>query len=185
MTVTSETLHEYIFGITVANDVSARDVQLPQKQFFKGKSYRGFCPLGNLVSKPAENITELSTFCDVWPGNVLLTGTPLPAARSVLDNAALIDEADVEHASARALIAELRSAKPGDDHYDAKVKVLGEYVRHHVKEEQDELFPKLRRTALDMVVLGERMAARKHELAALFSNPAATEDAMRRFIPIV
>ena len=108
-----------------------------------------------------------------------------PAARSVLENAALIDEADVEHASAKALIAELRSAKPGDDHYDAKVKVLGEYVRHHVKEEQDELFPKLRRTALDMVVLGERMAARKHELAALFANPAATEDAMRRFIPIV
>src|SRR3954468_23992513 len=46
VTVTADTLHEYVFGLTIANDVSARDVQLPQTQFFKGKSYRGFCPLG-------------------------------------------------------------------------------------------------------------------------------------------
>ena len=108
-----------------------------------------------------------------------------PAARTVLRDPALIDEADVEHASAKALIAELGSAKPGDDHYDAKVKVLGEYIRHHVKEEQDEMFPRLRRTDLDLAVLGERLATRKRELAALFANPTATEDAMRRFIPIV
>jgi 2-keto-4-pentenoate hydratase/2-oxohepta-3-ene-1,7-dioic acid hydratase in catechol pathway len=44
--VSAESLHEYVFGVTIANDVSARDVQLPQTQFFKGKSYRGFCPLG-------------------------------------------------------------------------------------------------------------------------------------------
>ena len=109
-----------------------------------------------------------------------------PAARAAIDETDLVDEADVEHATAKDLIAQLEASSPeDDDHFDAKVKVLGEYVRHHVKEEQDELFPKLRRTALDMVVLGERMAARKHELAALFANPAATEDAMRRFIPIV
>ena len=46
VTVTAGTLHEYVFGATIANDVSARDVQLPQIQFLKGKSYRGFCPLG-------------------------------------------------------------------------------------------------------------------------------------------
>lgn len=46
VTVTPERLHEYVFGMTIANDVSARDVQLPQTQFFKGKSYRTFCPLG-------------------------------------------------------------------------------------------------------------------------------------------
>jgi 2-keto-4-pentenoate hydratase/2-oxohepta-3-ene-1,7-dioic acid hydratase in catechol pathway len=45
-TVTRETLPDYVFGITIANDLSARDVQLPQTQFFKGKSYRGFCPIG-------------------------------------------------------------------------------------------------------------------------------------------
>lgn len=108
-----------------------------------------------------------------------------PAARTVLDDAALIDEADVEHASAKALVAELEAAKPGDDHYDAKVKVLGEYVGHHVREEQEEMFPKLRRTKLDLRVLGERIAARKRELASVLSDPAASDDAMRRFIPIV
>ncbi|UXA18090.1 fumarylacetoacetate hydrolase family protein [Mycobacterium sp. SMC-4] len=49
-TVTVENLHEYVFGVTIANDVSARDVQLPQGQFLKGKSYRGFCPLGPVLA---------------------------------------------------------------------------------------------------------------------------------------
>lgn len=117
VTVTRESLHQYVFGLTIANDVSARDVQLPQTQFFKGKSYRSFCPLGpylavlgagelryldqltltlsvngsvrqqdstaNLVYKPAETITELSTFSDVAPGDVLLTGTPAGCALRV------------------------------------------------------------------------------------------------------
>jgi 2-keto-4-pentenoate hydratase/2-oxohepta-3-ene-1,7-dioic acid hydratase in catechol pathway len=117
VTITAENMHEYVFGLTIANDVSARDVQIPQMQFFKGKSYRGFCPLGphlavlereefayldeltltlavngevrqhdetkNLVYKPAETITELSTFSDVSPGDVLLTGTPSGCALRV------------------------------------------------------------------------------------------------------
>ena len=44
--VTADTLKDYVFAVAVANDLSARDVQLPQTQFFKGKSYRGFCPIG-------------------------------------------------------------------------------------------------------------------------------------------
>ena len=108
-----------------------------------------------------------------------------PAARTVLRRHADVDEADVEHATIKALVAELERAKPGDDHYDAKVKVLGEYVRHHVKEEQETLFPKLRRTPLDLAVLGERIGARKRELAALLAHPEALDDAMRRFVPIV
>lgn len=108
-----------------------------------------------------------------------------PAARTVLEDASLIDEADVEHATAKALIAQLEASKPGDPHYDARVKVLGEYIRHHVKEEHEEMFPKLRRTPLDMDVLGERIATRKRELAGLLSSPTAIDDAMRRFVPIV
>ncbi len=117
VTVTREALKDYVFAAAIANDISARDVQLPQMQFFKGKSYRGFCPLGpwltvlepnefalldnldlqlrvndavrqndttaNLVFKPWETISELSTFANVAPGDVLLTGTPSGCALRV------------------------------------------------------------------------------------------------------
>jgi hypothetical protein len=56
--------------------------------------------------------------------------------------------------------------QPGDDHYDAKVTVLGEYIRHHVKEEQNEMFPKIRKTNLDLKELGARLRQRKSELVA-------------------
>lgn len=108
-----------------------------------------------------------------------------PAARTVLKDASPVDEADVEHATVKALVADLERAKPGDDHYDAKVKVLGEYVRHHVAEEQDGLFPKLRRTPLDFGVLGERIAARRRELEGALDHPQVVDDAIRRFVPIV
>lgn len=49
-TITADNLHEYVFGVTIGNDLSARDVQLPQGQFLKGKSYRGFCPLGPVLA---------------------------------------------------------------------------------------------------------------------------------------
>lgn len=115
--VERSSLKDYVFGIAIANDLSARDVQLPQTQFFKGKSYRGFCPLGpwltvleddefdhldnlelelavngtvrqrdstrNLVFKPAETISELSTFANIVAGDVLLTGTPSGCALRV------------------------------------------------------------------------------------------------------
>ncbi len=115
--VTQDTLKDYVFAVAIANDLSARDVQLPQMQFFKGKSYRGFCPIGpwltvlepnefayldqlelqlsvngsprqrdttkNLVFKPAETISELSTFANVRQGDVLLTGTPSGCALRV------------------------------------------------------------------------------------------------------
>ncbi len=117
VTIRRENLADYVFAITIANDLSARDVQLPQTQFFKGKSYRGFCPIGpwltvlerdefsrvddlaleldvngtprqrdttaNLVFKPAETISELSTFANILSGDVLLTGTPSGCALRV------------------------------------------------------------------------------------------------------
>lgn len=87
-----------------------------------------------------------------------------PAAREVLDKPDLIDEADVEHASAKDLIAQIKSSSPSDDHYDAKVKVLGEYINHHVEEEEGEIFPKVRKAKLETVQLGERIAARKAQI---------------------
>ena len=87
-----------------------------------------------------------------------------PAARSVLNEPDLIDEADVEHASAKDLIAQIERSSPSDDHYDAKVKVLGEYINHHVQEEEGEIFPKVRRKKLDTVSLGEQIAQRKAQI---------------------
>ena len=64
-----------------------------------------------------------------------------PAVREAIEDDDLLDEAEVEHATAKDLIAQLQQMLPDDDLYDAKVKVLSEYIDHHVKEEEDEMFP--------------------------------------------
>lgn len=87
-----------------------------------------------------------------------------PAARGVLRDEDLLDEATVEHQGAKDLIAQIEHSRPGAELFDAKVTVLGEYVKHHVKEEQNEMFPKLRKTKLDLKALGEQLQARKMEL---------------------
>lgn len=87
-----------------------------------------------------------------------------PAARDALKEDDLVDEAVVEHASAKDLIAQIEGMEPNDDLYDAKVKVLGELIDHHVEEEEGEMFPKVRNTGLDLQVLGLAMASRKEEL---------------------
>ena len=89
-----------------------------------------------------------------------------PAAREALDEEDLLDEAEVEHASAKDLIAQIRSMGPDDALYDAKVTVLGEYIDHHVEEEEGEMFPKCRKADMDLKALGERLATRKQELLA-------------------
>ena len=88
-----------------------------------------------------------------------------PAARAFLPKQDdLLDEAQVEHNGAKQLISELDAMQPDDDLFDAKVKVLSEYIKHHVKEEHEEMFPKLRKTELDLQELGMRLAFRKAEL---------------------
>ncbi|WP_293676797.1 hemerythrin domain-containing protein [uncultured Phenylobacterium sp.] len=98
-----------------------------------------------------------------------------PAARDATGETDLLDEALVEHMGAKSLVAQIEAMAPGQPLYDAKVKVLGEQVRHHVGEEEGELFPKVREAGLDLKALGGRMAARKAELMALLTamNPAA------------
>lgn len=89
-----------------------------------------------------------------------------PAVKTALKDKLLVPEATVEHASLKDLIAQLEGVEPDGEMYDAKVKVLSEYVKHHVKEEQNEMFPKVKSSSLDIVELGSRMAARKEELLA-------------------
>ena len=74
----------------------------------------------------------------------------------------LLNEADEEHHVAKLLIAELEQMDGSEDHYDAKFTVLSENVRHHIKEEEGELFPQARKTAVDFIALGQQLLARRH-----------------------
>ncbi|TAJ71871.1 MAG: hemerythrin domain-containing protein [Phenylobacterium sp.] len=80
----------------------------------------------------------------------------------------MLDEAYVEHDGAKKLIAEIEAMKPSDEYYDAKVKVLGEYIKHHVKEEEQPggIFAQAKKGDEDLDAMGERMKARKEELMA-------------------
>ena len=89
-----------------------------------------------------------------------------PAVQAALKDHELIPEATVEHATLKALIAEVEGVEPSGDMYDAKIKVLSEYVTHHVKEEESEMFPQAKSTKLDMMDLGSQMAERKTQLMA-------------------
>ena len=89
-----------------------------------------------------------------------------PAVRAAIKEHDLLDEANVEHATAKDLIAQIEDASEVDEMFDAKVKVLGEYIDHHVKEERNEMFPKARASKLDLVAMREELMARKEELMA-------------------
>ena len=89
---------------------------------------------------------------------------PAVRAANVEEGEDMVDEAVVEHASAKDLIQQLQEMQPEDDLYDAKVKVLSEQIEHHVKEEEKEMFPKAKKAGLDLLALGQEMALRKQEL---------------------
>jgi hemerythrin superfamily protein len=81
----------------------------------------------------------------------------------------LLKEAYVEHDGAKVLVAEIMSGEPkSDDYYDAKVQVLSEEIEHHVKEEEGDLFPQVRKADIDLKALGEQMTVRKQELTEQF-----------------
>lgn len=88
-----------------------------------------------------------------------------PAARRGQVDSGLIDEATVEHQTGRELIEQIMAMRGNDALYDAKVKVLSEYMEHHIKEEQDDLFPKCRRR-IDIQQIGAALKQRKEELLA-------------------
>lgn len=80
------------------------------------------------------------------------------------DAEAALDEASVEHDGAKKLIAEIRAGEAGAEMFDAQIKVLSEYIKHHVKEEYRSIFPVARKAGVDLEEMGERLRARKKEL---------------------
>lgn len=95
-----------------------------------------------------------------------------PKARRSIDDVELLDEAEVEHASAKQLIAQIEEMTPRDKLFDATVKVLVEYVKHHVKEEEQELFPAVRESGVDLHELGRMLTERKVELLSQLAGKA-------------
>ena len=95
-----------------------------------------------------------------------------PQLRDAIDDDLLLDEAEVEHGTAKDLIAQISEMSPEDDLYDAKVTVLGEYIDHHVKEEREEIFVKARKSKLDLVSMADELSQRKMELMEEYKSEA-------------
>ena len=96
-----------------------------------------------------------------------------PACAAQVKDEDLLDESYVEHDGAKVLIAELIKSDPDNEFYDAKVNVLSEMIKHHVKEEEkrgEGMFAEAKKAGLDMEALGERLMQRKQELMAEFGE---------------
>jgi hemerythrin superfamily protein len=87
-----------------------------------------------------------------------------PWLRENLDDQEMVEEAQIEHGTAKELIAQIEGSESVDDTYNARVKVLSEYIKHHVKEEENEIFPEVRAQKDELDELGQEMTARKGEL---------------------
>jgi len=87
-----------------------------------------------------------------------------PQFKMALNDTELIPEATVEHNTLKDLIAQVEGVEPDGEMYDAKIKVMCEYVKHHVKEEESEMFPKAKKSTMDLEKIGVEIIARKAEL---------------------
>ena len=147
-----------------AKPVNALQVLIEDHDYVK-KAYRAFEKLD-----PEEDLEEVQALvkqvCAALKVHLRIEEEILyPAARRALKDKDLLEEAQVEHDSAKPLIRQLERMKPRDPKYAATFTVLCEYVEHHVKEEEEEMFPKLRR-ARNLQALGKKLMARKARLAA-------------------
>jgi hypothetical protein len=107
-----------------------------------------------------------------------------PACDGKIEEDDLLKEAYVEHDGAKVMISELLKSSPDNEFYDAKVKVLSEEIKHHVKEEEkpsEGIFAQAREAELDMDALGDKLAARKEELLAQFKAEGLPPPETRSF----
>jgi hypothetical protein len=98
-----------------------------------------------------------------------------PAVREAIEDEDIMNEAQVEHETAKMLIEQIENMGADDPNFHATFTVLGEYVMHHVKEEEGEMFPQVRKSDLDLEELGARMRARMEELMGTTQEEAREE----------
>ena len=130
------------------------------------KAFKEFEKLDREDTEAAQQLVQ--TVCeDLKVHTTLEEEIFYPAAREALEDEDIMNEAQVEHETAKMLIEQLENMEPDDPNYFATFTVLGEYVMHHVKEEEGEMFPQAKKAKdLDLEALGEQMRARKEELTA-------------------
>ena len=154
-------------GKAPAKDASSKDALALLSKDHKEVAQR-FGDYAKLVKAAADEDRRLEVaqqICEMLTAHATIEEELFyPALREAIEADDLLDEAEVEHTSIKDLVAQIEAMGPADDLYDAKVTVLGEYVNHHVKEEEGEIFPKARKADLDLMQLGEQMKARKEEL---------------------
>lgn len=155
-----------MFGMTRDEGTNALDLLKHDHQEVDGmfKQYEDMKESGDESEKEAL-VTQI---CDALTVHAQIEEEIFyPAARRALDEEEgkeVLDEAAVEHQSLKDIIARLESAPADDPLYDAGVKVLSEYVKHHVREEENELFPKLESSSMDLDLVGRKLADRKEQL---------------------
>lgn len=126
------------------------------------KAYKEFSKLDPLEDTERCDAIVRQVLADLQVHTALEEEFLYPAAREAEPK--LIDEAEVEHESAKALIEQLDQMEAGDEKFSARFTVLCEYVEHHIKEEEKELFPKLEKLRLDWAAMAEQMQARREQL---------------------
>ena len=127
--------------------------------------------------KPAQKQKLAAQICEMLTVHATIEEEIFyPAIRNLdEDTKDLVAEAAVEHQSLKDIIGRLEAAPTSDPLYDAGVKVLSEYVKHHVKEEENELFPKVRSSEIDLDALGQRLMERKQELEGQMAKSSASK----------
>ena len=97
--------------------------------------------------------------------------TLYPALRQALERAEPVEEAEVEHMMVKHLVGQLETMQAGDPLYDARFAVLGEYVKHHIRREQERIFPMIRQAGSGLGSLAQDIRQQRHEMRSEFGVP--------------
>jgi hemerythrin-like domain-containing protein len=140
------------------------------------KIEKGFKEFERLAHKDAEVCHDLvmSVCEDLKIHTTLEEEIFYPAVHDAIDDEEIMNEAAVEHETARMLIEQIENMQEDDPNYHAIFKVLGEYVRHHIREEEGEMFPAARKADIDFDALGARLRERREELLDETGKAAGT-----------